>query len=76
MLLDQVIVEGLVPSVLTRVLKDRGLKFQKDWKSLKLIETLLASSIRPAGAVEMVKPLRLLHDLRTKVKGHASGSTP
>ena len=75
MTLDQTIVEGLLQSGLTQELKNRKLGFEREWKSLKLLETLIVQSVSAEQAVEAVEPLKRLHDLRSKVKGHASGST-
>jgi hypothetical protein len=46
---------------------------EKDWGSLKIIEAMLPSLGIPADqAVSTMDPLRTLHNLRTKVKGHAA----
>jgi hypothetical protein len=71
--LDQLIVEGFVPKQL-RVLAERvGIVIEKNWGSLKIIEALLlALGTPPDQTSGIMEPLKRLHYLRTKVKGHAS----
>ena len=71
--LDQLIVEGFVAKELRTLAKRLGSGLEKDWGSLKIIEAMLPSLGIPADqAVSTMDPLRTLHNLRTKVKGHAA----
>jgi hypothetical protein len=70
--LDQLIVEGFVVKELRILAKRLGTELQKDWGSLKIVEMMLPSLGIPADqAATAMAPLRTLHTLRTKVKGHA-----
>jgi hypothetical protein len=72
--LDQLIVEGFVAKELRILAKRLGTGLEKDWGSLKIIEAMLPSLGIPADeAASTIDPLRTLHNLRTKVKGHAAG---
>lgn len=71
--LDQLVVEGFAPKPLRQRLKDAGRAFDKQWGSLKLLEEfLVATGLDEAEAKEIIKPLGLLHHLRSKTKGHAA----
>ncbi len=74
LVMDQLLVEGFQVVILRKMLTAAGRNFQSDWRSLKLIEECLCGlDVGPEDAKEMVGPLRRLHDLRTIVKGHATG---
>lgn len=48
---------------------------EPQWGSLKLIsEVLLHSQENEEEATAVVAPIKSLHDLRSKMKGHAGGS--
>ncbi len=73
--LDQLVVEGFVVKALRQRLKSAGREFEKAWQSLKLLqEVLLAGGLDEDEAKEILEPLRLLHHLRSKTKGHAANT--
>jgi hypothetical protein len=75
LLLDQLVVEGFQPKWIKRALEARGIKYDKQWQSLRLLEELMAAGApNEDSGREMLEPLRSLHFLRTKVKGHAAQS--
>lgn len=58
---------------LRKFLVDRGHVFDEKWASLRLIqEVFIASGERADDAKNIMEPLRTLHHLRTKVKGHSA----
>lgn len=72
--LDQLLVEGLAPKALRARLKSGDRPFEKDWASVRLLqECLTVAGIDDDEARDLVEPLKQLHYLRTKVKGHAAG---
>lgn len=73
--LDQLVVEGFVATELRGLAENLGVKVEKTWASLKLIEAvLIAAGIPEEEAVSVVAPLRDLHRHRSKVKGHAAAA--
>jgi hypothetical protein len=71
--LDQLVVEGFTARELRAVAEVMGLKPEREWQSLKLIEVLLcAVGYANEEATEVVGPLRELHHLRSKVRGHSA----
>ena len=71
--LDQLVVEGFAIKPLRQRLRTAGREFDKDWGSLKLLqEVLIAGGLDDDEAVEIVAPLRRVHDIRSKAKGHAA----
>jgi hypothetical protein len=69
--LDQLLVEGFVEKALRARCGVTDLRT----RSLGLLEAcLMQYGFDEERAREILKPLRELHDLRTKVKGHASGA--
>jgi hypothetical protein len=47
--------------------------YEKEWGSLKLIQDLMiAQGFAASDATDAMEPLRQLHFLRSKVKGHAA----
>lgn len=70
--LDQLVVEGFYPKGLKAVASRGGIAVDPQWGSLRIIEECLALSIGADEAKEVVAPLRELHHLRSKVKGHAT----
>lgn len=71
--LDQLVIEGFVVKALRQRLKSAGREFEQAWQSLKLLqEVLLAGGMEEDEAKEILEPLRLLHHLRSKTKGHAA----
>lgn len=73
--LDQLVVEGFSTKGLRSILKRLECTFEKQWQSMKLTQTLLEVGGRSeSDAKQVVEPLKALHQLRSKVKGHAGGS--
>lgn len=73
--LDHMIVEGFLPKPLREIIKANGGSFEKDWGSLKLLETALSLTGRTAEeARDLVSPLRELHLLRNPAKAHGDTS--
>lgn len=71
--LDQLVIEGFSTKPLRQRLKDSGTPLNKQWGSLKLLlEVLTAGGLDEDEAEEIMKPLQLLHHLRSKTKGHAA----
>ena len=72
--LDQLVVEGFEKKWLKRAAEAKGRKPDPKFASLKLIEEcLLGLGFEPGEAAAIVAPFKELHELRTKMKGHASG---
>lgn len=72
--LDQLIVEGFEEKWLRNEAKKLGRDVEPGFASLKLAEEcLLGLGLEPLDATEVVRPLRDLPNLRSKVKGHATG---
>jgi len=72
--LDQLIVEGFEQKYLRGESKDLGRVPAVQAGSLTLVEECLSGlGFEDTRAKEIVKPLKELHFLRSKVKGHASG---
>lgn len=75
LLLDQVIVERFESKYLRQKAIDLGRTPDRQFASLKLIEEcLIGLGFEEERATEITKPLHQLHSLRSKLKGHASGS--
>ncbi len=73
--LDQLIVEGFETKWLRNQAQKLGRPLEQNFRSLKLIEECLVGVETPEDeAKNLVAPLRELHDLRSKVKGHATGA--
>lgn len=71
--LDQLVVEGFKTKSLRQRLTASGRDFDKQWQSLKLIqEILIAGGLSEDDASEIAAPLRQVHHLRSKAKGHAA----
>ena len=72
--LDQLVVEGLETKWLRKKAQSLGRTLDISFASLRLVEEcLLASGFAEDNARNAVASLREAHDLRSKVKGHASG---
>jgi hypothetical protein len=72
--LDQLVVEGFEKKWLRSTAEAKGRKPDAKFGSLKLIEEcLLGLGFEPGDAFGIVAPFKEVHDLRTKMKGHASG---
>lgn len=73
--LSQLLIEGFqVAGLRARLTKEAGITFEKDWGSLKLLMELAKSNSDEATSTKLLKPLRELQELRSKVIGHAVGS--
>lgn len=71
--LDQLVIEGFVVKALRARLLSANVAIDPNWGSLKLLgELLSAKGIVDAG--EIMEPLRELHHLRSKAKGHAASA--
>jgi hypothetical protein len=72
--LDQLVVEGFEEKWLRQKAKDLGKNPDARYRSLKLIEEcLVGMGYEPDHARQITAPLHRLHELRSKVKSHASG---
>lgn len=72
--LSQLLNEGFQVGGLRARLTKAGVTFEDDWRSLKLLAELAKSNSDEQAASKLLKPLRELQELRSKVKGHAAGS--
>lgn len=71
--LDQLVVEGFAVKPIRELLANAGGVAEDDWQSLRLLQELLAKKgMSEADAKELMEPLKLLHSMRSKVKGHAT----
>jgi hypothetical protein len=71
--LDQLAVEGFATKPLRKRLSQTGRPFDKQWGSLKLLEeVLIAGGLVEDEAVEITAPLRQVHHIRSKAKGHSA----
>jgi hypothetical protein len=74
MSLDQLLVEGFNEKWLKDKATLLGRSPQPHWRSLKFVEEcLIGLGFEADHAAKIVAPLRELHELRSKLKGHASG---
>jgi len=74
--LDQLVVEGFEEKWLRNKAKELGRTPQQQFRSLKLIEEcLMALDFEEEHAQKIISPLHEIHNLRSKLKGHASGNT-
>jgi len=71
--LDQLVVEGFTSKALRAQLDADGRVYDKAWGSLRLLQECLSASGLDEDDVSMIiEPLKTLHHLRSKVKGHHS----
>jgi len=71
--LDQLLVEGFHTQSLKKLAVKAGARLDPQWASLRVIEEcLVLAGITSDDAKAIVSPLRELHNLRSKVKGHAT----
>lgn len=69
--LDQYVVEGFVPKALRIRIENQGSKPDPNWGSIRLVqECLILSGMNSDNALNTVEPLKRVHFLRTKLKGH------
>lgn len=72
--LDHLVVEGFEKKWLKNKAEELGRKPDISFQSLKLIdECLIGLGLEPSDATSTIAPLKELHELRSKTKGHASG---
>ena len=71
--LSKLIVEGFDLKVIRCRLKVDSIEFKTEEKSLKLLERLISNKLLDDG-VSKLAGLRIVQEVRTKVKGHVSGS--
>lgn len=73
--LDQLVVEGFDRKWLRKQAGELGRTPDANFGSLKMIdECLLGLGFEPGDAASVTAPLKELHDLRSKMKGHAAGA--
>lgn len=73
--LDKLVVEGFEEKWLRSTATKRGRTPEAQWRSLRLaVECLVGSGFEIDHARGLVAPLVTLHELRSKLKGHASDS--
>jgi hypothetical protein len=71
--LDQLVVEGFLQKPLRDLAKTAGSEPNAQWGSLKLIEEILKlQGQSPELSASILSPLHDLHNLRNKLKGHAT----
>jgi len=76
LLLDQLVVEGFEEKYLRKKAESLGRKPDPKLRSLQLVEDCLqALGCDEERSKELVAPLRRLHNMRSKLKGHASGDS-
>jgi hypothetical protein len=76
LLLDQLVVEGFEEKYLREQATSLGRQPDPRLRSLQLVEECLKGlSYDEEHVAELVAPLRELHTLRSKLKGHASGNS-
>jgi hypothetical protein len=74
LLLDQLLVEGFETKWLRQKAGSLGRRPDPKFGSLKLLEEcLIGVGFGPDDAQKAIAPLKTAHDLRSKLKGHASG---
>lgn len=74
--LDQMLVEGFRVELIRKRLARLNAAHPTSWGSLRLIEAVLvAQGETDTDAAAIIEPLKQLHFLRSKVKGHAANRT-
>ncbi len=74
LVLDQIVVEGLEHSYFKAKLSAMKQTIDPKWNSITILEKVLkAAGVDDVETAVIVKPLRELRSLRTKMKGHAAG---
>ncbi|MBB1419817.1 hypothetical protein H5187_21495 [Pseudoalteromonas sp. SG44-1] len=72
---DQLLVEGLQEKWLRKKAKSLGCKPDARLRALKLLETILvAIDFEEDHAREIMSPFHVVHNLRSILKGHTSGT--
>ncbi len=75
MLLDQFLIEGLSTSWLRKKVIELNGAVNPQFGSVRLLDECLAVLKLPAEDIsEITDPLKTLHDLRTKLRGHSGGN--
>jgi hypothetical protein len=71
--LDQLVIEGFQDASLKKLVLAMGKTVEKEWRSLKLMEEcLVGRGVTEDESKSAVDAMRIVHDLRTIVKGHAA----
>lgn len=71
--LDQLVVEGFVASELRRIATNIDAAVERDWQSLKILQIIVETKgATNEDAAKLLEPLRRLHHLRSKLRGHAT----
>ncbi len=71
--LDQLVIEGFFTREFRSIIKANDGTFEKDWRSLKLLEVILSiTEYTEEQAKNLVSPLKELHGLRVLVKAHSN----
>jgi hypothetical protein len=74
--LDQLLIEGFAEKWLREKAQALGRAPKQQYRSLKLVEECLVGlDFEEQHAVTIVEPLRELHDMRTKLRGHVSNDS-
>ena len=74
--LDQYLIEGFLDRPLRALIEARGGKTEPSWRSIRLLQAYLeVTGQAPEAAEAVVVPLKMLHNLRTPLRGHASATT-
>jgi hypothetical protein len=73
--LDQLLVEGFEEKWLRQKAQERGRRVERQYRSLRLVEECLISlDFEEDHARKVMSPLHEVHTLRSKLKGHATGT--
>ncbi len=74
--LDQYLIEGFLDKPLRVLIGEKGGNPEPGWRSIRLLQAYFeATGQTPDYAAAAVAPLKMLHNLRTPLRGHASSST-
>jgi hypothetical protein len=73
--LDQLVVEGFSTKAIKKILAKQGTNFENQWGSLRLLqEYVVSKGLSENDAISLLAPLKQLHEMRSKVKGHGAQS--
>lgn len=75
MALDQLLIEGFLVAPLKSLVESGGHQITQNLGSLKLMQKALAvKGLSESEVIMIIDPLRRLHELRTTIRGHATGN--